>query len=156
MEVVITRLTVANTAAMVELFERISKDQAASNFYPHPFSREEAERIAGNTGRDVYLGIFANGVQIGYGMLRGWDAGYDVPSLGIYLTPEGRGRGLARMLMEELHDYARRSGASCVRLKVHPDNVRAVRLYKRLGYCFDGGVECGQHVAFLHLLEDRG
>lgn len=148
MEVSVTRLTSANTGALVKLFTRISTDPVVVNFHPHPFTREEAHKIANWSGRDIYLGLFADGAQWGYGMLRGWDEHYDVPSLGIYLAPEARGRGLSRILMEALHDYARRAGASRIRLKVYPDNIVAVRLYERLGYRFQD-VEAGQMVGYL-------
>ena len=87
---------------------------------------------------------------IGYGMLRGWDDGYETPSLGIAIAPGMQGRGLGRMLMEFLHAEARQRGADRIRLKVHAENVRAVALYQSLGYEFPGG-EGGQMTGFLAL-----
>jgi ribosomal-protein-alanine N-acetyltransferase len=69
-------------------------------------------------------------------MLRGWDAGYAVPSLGMALHPSARGQGLGRTFMELLHDAARTRGARRVRLKVYPENEAARTLYERLGYVF--------------------
>jgi RimJ/RimL family protein N-acetyltransferase len=41
-------------------------------------------------------------------------------------------------MMVALHAEARRRGADRVRLRVHPDNVRARRLYETLGYEYQG------------------
>ena len=39
--------------------------------------------------------------------------------------------------MEFLHDLARQRGAKCVRLRVHPENGKAISLYQSLGYRFE-------------------
>ena len=70
-------------------------------------------------------------------MLRGWDAGYDMPSLGLAVTPSHRGRGLAREMMHHLHQRAKHRGADRVRLKVDRRDLVAKALYDSLGYRFD-------------------
>ena len=69
--------------------------------------------------------------------MRGWDEGFDIPSLGIAIHPEARGRGLARPFMAFLHAAAKARGATKIRLTVYNDNQRAVELYRRLGYVFE-------------------
>ena len=101
--------------------------------------------IANYPGRDRYVGAWVNGELCGYGMLRGWDAGFSVPSLGIYVIPRARGSGLAEELMRHLHNVAAEA-APRVRLRVTPDNLPARALYERVGYVFDGTVERGELV----------
>ena len=48
----------------------------------------------------------------------------------IYLRPEARGKGLAR----EFFSFVATLGAKRLRLEVEPDNTRAIRLYRALGY----------------------
>jgi ribosomal protein S18 acetylase RimI-like enzyme len=67
-------------------------------------------------------------------MLRGWDEGYTVPSLGIGIRREFERQGLGREMMVALHQVAREMGATAVRLRVHPDNVGAAALYRAMGY----------------------
>jgi ribosomal protein S18 acetylase RimI-like enzyme len=131
------RLTPAHHDQLVALFAEIAKDATSARFHPHPFTAEQAYAIAAYQGEDLYLGLFLDGLLCGYGMLRGWEAGYVVPSLGIYVAPNARGKGYSRAFMRALHDAAGQRGARCVRLKVYPDNLRALRLYERLGYIFD-------------------
>jgi ribosomal protein S18 acetylase RimI-like enzyme len=88
--------------------------------------------------------------MIAYGMLRGWDEGYDVPSLGIVVAPAFRGQGYGRSLMHFLHAAAKARGAPAIRLKVYPENSTAVALYQSLGYVF-GAKEGGQLVGLLDL-----
>jgi GNAT superfamily N-acetyltransferase len=131
-----------------DLFEALRPDER--QFHPHPLTRGEAERLARYDGPDVYAAVVDSGCAVGYGLLRGWEEGYEVPSLGIAVHPEARGLGVAGTLMGYLHAAARERGARRVRLRVYPDNEPARRLYDRLGYRFDGQ-EDGQLVGYLEL-----
>lgn len=119
---------------LAELFTDIDE----TFFRPHPFSPREARRIARYAGRDTYAILLEDGRAVAYGMLRGRDEGYVVPSLGIAVRTSAHGRGLGRLMMGHLHDEARRQGASVVRLRVDARNVRARRLYESLGYAYAG------------------
>jgi ribosomal protein S18 acetylase RimI-like enzyme len=105
-------------------------------FHPHPFTDAEAERLVRLPTNDLYAVACRGPAVLAYGMLRGWDEGYDVPSLGVALHPEARGTGLGRAFMHYLHAAARDRGAPSIRLKVYPDNVAAKNLYASLGYQF--------------------
>jgi RimJ/RimL family protein N-acetyltransferase len=135
------RLQTEHTLALKELFSIIRSDPSAESFHPHGFSAADAARTAAYTGRDVYAGYFAeNGELVAYGMLRGIDEGYQIPSLGIYVAPAARGKGVSSRVMNGLHELARRDlGASKIMLKVYSDNLPALNLYKRIGYKFGDG-----------------
>jgi ribosomal protein S18 acetylase RimI-like enzyme len=119
---------------LAELFAALSAAGDGRTFHPHPLTRDEAERLSAYDGADVYAVLVEDGRAVAYGMLRGWDEGFDVPSLGLAVHPDERGRGLGRELTERLHDEARRRGATRVRLTVYADNEPARKLYERLGY----------------------
>lgn len=121
---------------LADLFGRIALDSLASRFHPHPFTPADATRICNHIGQDRYLALQVDDRFFAYGMLRGWDEGFSVPSLGIYVAPELRGSGASRLMMEHLHLIARLSGAEKIRLKVYPENLPAYKLYMSLGYCF--------------------
>jgi len=105
-------------------------------FSPHPFTERHVAALARRTGKDLHYVLTVGGTVVGYGLLRGWDEGYEVPSLGIAVHPSARGRGLGRALMIFLHAAAAMKGASRVRLRVSPDNLTAIALYSSLGYTF--------------------
>jgi RimJ/RimL family protein N-acetyltransferase len=107
-------------------------------FRPHPFTAEEARRLANHSGRDVFGLLEQGDSPVAYGMLRGWDDGYSTPSLGIAVRTSAQGRGYAKRMLAHLHEEARRRGADRIRLRVHPDNVVARRLYESFGYQYQG------------------
>ncbi len=56
----------------------------------------------------------------------------------VALRPELRGQGLGTALMRYVFDAARRLGARRATLEVRASNVRALRLYERLGFSISG------------------
>ena len=119
-----------------DFFESLAASDGAF-FHPHPLTRESARQLCEYQGRDLYFVAVCDGRVLGYGLLRGWDEGYAVPSLGIALSPEARGTGLAGAFMLFLHAAARLRGAPRIRLTVFRNNFRAVALYRSLGYRFE-------------------
>lgn len=59
--------------------------------------------------------------------------------LGISVTGAWQGRGVGRLLMQALCDYADRwLGLRRLELQVYADNVRAIALYRRFGFELEG------------------
>jgi ribosomal-protein-alanine N-acetyltransferase len=140
----IEALSSANADELVALFERVDRSH-----FGHATPEAVMRFLA--APEDVFLLGRENGRVVAFGMLRGWAEGYSVPSLGIATFPEGRGYG--RAMMTGLEIAARNRGAGRIRLRVHPDNLRARALYRRLGYR-EIGVERGETVMLLELTPD--
>jgi ribosomal protein S18 acetylase RimI-like enzyme len=137
------------TQSLSEFFDAIHQDE---HFHPHPFTLEQAKFVCEDPGKDIYVAaVRASSIVIGYGMLRGWNQGFDIPSLGIALLPEDRGKGLGKLLMLYLHYLAKSAGSSRVRLKVYPTNQHALALYRSLGYSFEPEKEDQQYVGYCDL-----
>ena len=119
-------------------FRTLASDPASALFHPHPFTDGEADRICAYAGKDLYLAATVSGDVRAYGLLRGWDEGYSIPSLGIAVHPSARGTGLGAAFMKYLHAVAAARGATTIRLKVYAHNLRAKALYERLGYIAAG------------------
>lgn len=147
----IVSLRPGHATLLAELFAVIAADPGSRRFHPHPFTALEAAHICGYRRDDRYLALRTDERFFAYGFLRGWDDGFSVPSLGIYVAPELRGSGAPRLLMEHLHLLARLSGAKQIRLKVYPDNLSAHKLYLSLGYRFSDLLEADQLVGTLEL-----
>ena len=124
--------------ALAIFFRALEENGDAQHFHPHPFSEDFLDDLCQYQGKDLYYIVVEKNEVLAYGLLRGWDEGYAVPSLGIALHPDVRGLGLGKAFMHFLHVAARRKGALRIRLKVHPNNSRAIELYKNLGYSFHG------------------
>jgi ribosomal-protein-alanine N-acetyltransferase len=121
---------------LAEFFEALERNGDSHFFHPHPFTAAEAKNRCAYTGKDLYYIAVTGRKVIGYGMLRGWDEGYEVPSLGIAIHPDERGLKLGIALMHFLHCAARMRGAKRIRLKVHQGNTVAKKLYEGLGYVY--------------------
>ncbi len=71
-----------NAAALGEFLCALAENGDAAFFHPHPLTCEAALEIASLSGRDRYFVAIVAQKIVGYGMLRGWDAGFEIPSLG--------------------------------------------------------------------------
>ena len=74
---------------LAELFADIDDEF----FRPHPFTDDEAGRLANYSGRDVYSVLSDDEGPVAYGMLRGWDEGYVDPFAGHRRPAIGQGQG---------------------------------------------------------------
>jgi len=115
-----------------EFFIRNKEDYTL--FHPHGYSITELGDILTQKKRDIYSAIFGNGDIIAYGILRGWDEGYSIPSLGIMIDKEYRQVGLFSLYMKYLHTICKIRNCDKVRLSVLKKNTKAVALYRGLGY----------------------
>lgn len=115
-------------------------------FRPHPFDAQTVRAIVTGMGQDLYY-LMVDGTEVvGYGLLRGWNEGYEIPSLGIAIHPAARGMGLGRLMMEFLHAAAFRRGARRVRLRVKRSNLRAVALYAGMSYSFEDDIDAPDYL----------
>ncbi|WP_169054769.1 GNAT family N-acetyltransferase [Azospirillum sp. TSA2s] len=131
------RLGIGHERALGRFFADILETGDDRLFHPHPFTDDEARKICGEPGRDLYYAVMLDRDEIlAYGMLRGWNEGFAVPSLGILVSAAWRGHGLGRLLMGQLHMAARLRNAPRVRLKVYRSNLAAQALYRTCGYRF--------------------
>ena len=135
---------------LAQFFEDIVINNDKAYFHPHPLNLKTAKEIASYKGKDIYFVQVKDDEIAGYGMLRGWDEGYSIPSLGIAIHPNFRKQGLAKKFMEILHTKARENGAKKIMLKVYESNLNALRIYQDLGYCFSDKVK-DQLVGYLEL-----
>jgi [ribosomal protein S18]-alanine N-acetyltransferase len=106
-------------------------------FSPHSADDISIQKVAGLNGKDLYYLLVVEEKVLGYGLLRGWDEGFSIPSLGVAIHPAVRGAGLGKLFMNFLHVLAFQRGANKVRLRVHKNNSKAINLYKSLGYVFE-------------------
>lgn len=135
---------------LAQFFNDIVANKDDEYFHPHPLTYDTAKMIAAYEGDDLYFLQIKDNKITGYGMLRGWDAGYSIPSLGIVIHPHFRNQDLGREFMEFLHNQAKAKGTAKVRLKVYFGNAGACRFYENLGYSFTDE-ENGQLIGYYEL-----
>jgi len=131
----IRHLTYEHVVSLIELGNRNKEE--FKHFTPHAFSREAITEIVDESKLDLYYVVLYEGKVIGYGMLRGMDEGYNVPSLGIGIDKEFYGTGVATTLMEFLEATSILRGYKKMRLRVYKENPRAFYFYTKLGYTYE-------------------
>lgn len=110
-------------AAIVSAFIRSQSPEYGRFFYA--FDSDE-KRIAGMLSaarKDVYAGVFWEQELVSFFMLRGWDEGYELPSLGVFVGENHRGKRLMPLMVESAKVICKLSGISKLIAKSHPDNA---------------------------------
>jgi GNAT superfamily N-acetyltransferase len=131
---VIVVLKRAHLDQLKAFFEDLQDDpDGIKKFHPHPFSGAAAAKTVSYHGKDMYLATIENEEIIAYGMLRGWDEGFERPSLGVIVRPDKRNQGYGTKMIKKLVEVATQRKAPAVIFKIHKTN-EAVNLFERLGF----------------------
>jgi len=107
-------------------------------FIPFSFDFKTVKKILTDVNLDLFFGIFVNNKLIGFYMLRGFDEGYDIPSYGVWVSSEFSGRGIARLTLQHAISFCKINNINKLMLKVHPDNLKAKKLYEDFGFISSG------------------
>lgn len=130
------RLTASWSGPLFEFLRSLEDSGDDRWFRPHAFTKQVVDSLS-EEREDLYYVLVEGGAVIGYGLLRGWREGFQIPSLGIAIASSARSQGIGRAFMHFLHAAARRRGSVKIRLRVHEENAAAVAMYASLGYRFD-------------------
>ncbi|MFA5759421.1 MAG: GNAT family N-acetyltransferase [Clostridia bacterium] len=131
--VIIQKLHIGLEKDLFHFFNSISLEDQY-NFHPHDFSYIKCVSLCKDPVDDYYCVVMLDDTIIGYGMLRGIDDGYKIPSVGLIISCNFRGCGLSKILLNHLHIISRNKGFKQIMLKVNMDNNKAIMLYKTIGY----------------------
>jgi RimJ/RimL family protein N-acetyltransferase len=115
-------------------FLRAQTDAYMQYFIPFRFDEAVIRGLLETAKEDVYYGLFLGEALAGFFMLRGWDAGYDVPAYGVTIGESFQGLGLGRVTLDLAKAISRLRGAKRIMLKVHPANHAAKALYESAGF----------------------
>ncbi|MBS1238494.1 MAG: GCN5-related N-acetyltransferase [Deltaproteobacteria bacterium] len=133
----IVRLRPEHVESLETFFQDINSPEYTKDFNPFPFDGERARVLCNYQGKDFYCALIRGSKEIiGLGMLRGWDEGYEVPSIGLCILKKYQCMGLGRLLLNFLEIVAAMRGNGRVMLKVKKDNQQAKKLYKNNDYIF--------------------
>ena len=73
-----------------------------------------------------------DGVALGHAALRPFGEQLEVKK--VFVAPQARGRGVAKVMLAELESYAVARGVASLVLQTGPLQVEAITLYLKLGY----------------------
>lgn len=121
-------------AGTLATFLRAQTDAYMQYFMPFRFEEAVIQDFLEAAKEDVYCGLFWGEALAGFFMLRGWDAGYEVPAYGVTIGEAFQGLGLGRVTLDLAKVVCRLRGAKRMMLKVHPANIVAKTLYESVGF----------------------
>jgi ribosomal protein S18 acetylase RimI-like enzyme len=114
---------------------------AYRGFYGRPSDLALAQRFLTDRltkGQSVVLYAWLEGVACGFTQLYPLFSSLRCRPIWIlsdlFVTPDGRGGGTGRRLMEAAHAFAREHGAAAIELDTAHTNTAAQALYESLGY----------------------
>jgi [ribosomal protein S18]-alanine N-acetyltransferase len=119
---------------LADFFAAIDTPDVKSVFHPHAFTAAKARALCEYRGLDEYYLVLRDEQVVGYGLLRGWDEGFEDPSLGICIRPGCHGLGLGTRLMNHLIAAASARKSKRIILKVKKENGDAIKLYEKVGF----------------------
>jgi ribosomal protein S18 acetylase RimI-like enzyme len=94
--------------------------------------------MTSETSHLVVVEVDGNVIASGYADIRkgnSWNNFTDYAYLGfMYVVPEFRGRGVNRLIVDELVGWANDRGLKEVRLQVYDKNGPAIRAYEKVGF----------------------
>lgn len=107
-------------------------------FIPFAFDAESVKSVLRKVRKDNFFVVMVNGDWAGFYMLRGFDSGYRVPAYGVWIAPKYKNCGLAALTLAHAFAICKLNGVERLMLKVHPQNVKALKLYERIGFIRTG------------------
>lgn len=122
----------------------------------HPFAVEEdvIAKLIEDAESDLYVGWQNAGNMVALSMLRGLDEGYASPMYGVFVSPNYRRLGIAKMTLQHAVTVSKLMRYPSVMLKVHDDNLAAADLYRHAGFR-SAGRKDGQLFYMLELSCDK-
>ncbi len=110
-------------AVAISAFMRLQSPEYLRFFYAFGSDESAIAETLSASRMDIYSGVFWQANLVGVFMLRGWDAGYEIPSFGVLIDEKYRGGAFMRLTLDTAKLICRLSGAKQLMAKIHPDNV---------------------------------
>jgi RimJ/RimL family protein N-acetyltransferase len=130
-------LSIKNAEELTELLQ--SSDQEYTKYFiPFKYDLTTISNILKNIIKDEFYGIYFNDVLIGFYMLRGFDAGYEIPSYGVWISKDYSSKGISKFTLQHAISVCKLNNINKIMLKVHPDNLTAKKIYEDFGFVNEG------------------
>ena len=113
---------------------KAAPDDYSRYFTPFQFTPRVLETILSTATKDRYNLIRVDERVAGFYMLRGFDEGFQIPTYGVWISPDFGRLGIGRLTLDHAISTCRLMGVKELMLKVHPENSVAKNLYEKSGF----------------------
>ena len=121
-------------AALTRFFLENDRPEVTDLFRAFTMDVATAARICHEPRRDRYFAIFEGEEIACFGMLRGWDEGYEVPTFGMTADHRFNGRGHGWRMWKWVMGLARELGAKEIRITTDLKNAIILGMAAKLGF----------------------
>jgi len=104
---------------------------------------------------NIHLVDYVEGVPVAFGLIRGFDEGWDDKCLGIAVHKDFRGQGYGYRMLDKIIGISKNLGLTQLRLHVHPDNKAAIKLYMGMEFRKKGTRDNGEWIMYKNLYSSR-
>lgn len=151
---VIREAAVADAGALLEYVDGVSGESDFLSFGPGEFGLEEAEeaeylgRCLATDNQLYLLGLIEGEIVAGLHFEAGKRPRVrHAGEFGMSVSKQHWGLGIGSLLLDALIDWARGTGiVTKINLRVRTDNRRAMLLYERKGFVFEGTIRKEMHL----------
>lgn len=134
MDLIIKLASYTDFLPLANFFKSNNIDEVIKNFNPFPLNAKTACEITLKKRKDRFYVSYLENKIIGLVMLRGWEAGYEIPSFGILIDHKYHHQGIGKQLTNYALEEAKKIGCRKVRLSVFAENSVALYLYESLRF----------------------
>ncbi len=146
----ISILNSTDSAALSAMLKSNSKEYQ-QYFYPFSFEKDEIIKILGQAREDKYWGVWKDQRLVAFFMLRGFDAGYEIPSYGVCVAETEKGNGLLKLSLQFVFTWCKLYSVPKLMLKVHPENLAAKETYEKFGFLQSGIDPKNKHIIYHYI-----
>lgn len=132
----INPLVKSNVELVLNMIRTESSDYL-KHFTPYNWRDQSFINAVVKSEKDQFYGFFVDDIPVGFYMLRGLDAGYEIPSYSVWISEKYKGLGLASLSLRHAYTICKLNGIKTMMLKVHPNNTIAKKMYEKFGFRFN-------------------
>lgn len=136
-------------AGILSKFMRSQSPEYLRFFYAFDADESALGELLSAAEKDVYSGVFWQSDLVGVFFLRGWDAGYEMPSFGVLIDEKRRGKAFLSLTVDAAKLICKMSGINRYMVKIHPENAPLANVQK-MGF-YETGVEEATGNIIFHL-----
>ncbi len=140
-EIIIRTVTAADAAELAAIYAPYVRETAVTYEYEVPSAEEFRGRIENTLKNYPYLAAVEEGVILGYAYASAFHpraAFHWAAEATVYLKKEAHGRGIGRMLYENLEDILQKQNVQTVIALIADPNPESVAFHEKLGYRIAG------------------
>lgn len=126
---------------------RTEPSSYSRNFTPYNWRDDSFLNAYLNKNKDQFYGIFINDFPVGLYLLRGMDAGYEIPSYSNWISQKHKGFGLATLAFKHAYTTCKLNRIKTIMVKMHPNNIKAREAMEKIGFSFNrNDVDSGEMI----------